>query len=148
MFWQSLHSRHTCPTSFWGLWGKHRTHSLLSGWGDKMHTEGNNQKFKKVGNSQYWQVQEREREAWAPLVREDCRGNEIELDVEGFRLDWREKHGTSGQHRLICKKTETSGRIKTSALCKHVYLLLDRDANKCPNSENPPVHSFVHPPTF
>lgn len=44
-----------------------------------------------------------------------------ELDLEGFRIDWREGDGNSGQHRWICKKTETSGRMKTSALCKRVY---------------------------
>lgn len=48
----------------------------------------------------------------------------LELDLEGFRIDWRERHGTSGQQRLICKKTEASGRIKTLAFCKHVYLIL------------------------
>lgn len=112
-----------------------------------MHIEGNNQKFKKVGNSidKFRKGRVKREPIWSEKTAEEMK---LELDLEGFRLDWRERHGTSGQHRWICKKTETSGRIKTSALCKCVYLFLDRDANKCPNSENPPVRSFVHPPTF
>lgn len=57
---------------------------------------------------------------WSEKTAEEMK---LELDLEGFRIDWRERHGTSGQHRLI-KKTETFERIKTSAFCKHVYLIL------------------------
>lgn len=102
-------------------------------------------KWETVSIDKFRKGREKREPLWSEKTAEEMK---LELDVGGFRLDWRERHGTSGQYRLICKKTETSGRIKTSALHKHVYLLFDRDANKCPNSENPPVHSFVHPPTF